>query len=147
MINFKSPEIINQYQKIPPQLVAICNTLDFVAHQILGEEHIIITSIFRPKTTDSGIHSMFRAVDFAIFKDSGEEGTLRMAEIINAIYKYDYQRPAMQVANTTLYHGTAPHLHIQCHGNTSAMDAMHYKTLSLTLTAQKKNFVPLAGIA
>ncbi len=146
MIEFKDPSLMSQYQKLPPTLITICNVIDLLAHHVLGEEHLIVTSIFRPKTTDSGIHSMFRAIDFAIFKESGEEGTLRMAEMINSIYKYDYQRPEMQVANTTLYHGTAPHLHIQVHSNTSAMDAMHLKTLTISLAAQKKNFQPLTGV-
>lgn len=147
MIYFKSPHLQNEYNKIPPVLTKIVFVTDFLAQQLFGENGITITSIYRPKTTDSGIHSEYRAVDLAIFEKSGQEGTYRMARFINSIWTYDYTRPNMQVANTTLYHGTAPHLHLQTHSNTSSQDPVSQKVIASILEVQKKGFVPLKGIA
>lgn len=111
----------------------------------LCDDDLVVTSIYRmppqpPKK--AGVHSFFRGIDFRIFEKSGEQGTYRIAEIMNSIYQYDHERPDMQVALTKLYHGTGPHLHLQIHPNTHFLNQEYKKRIEKELMAQRENFDP-----
>ena len=105
----------------------------------LCDDDLVVTSIYR---MGSGVHGAWRGIDFRIFEKSGEEGTYRIAEIMNSIYQYDYKRPHMQVAVTELYHGTGPHLHLQIHPNTHFLNPDYKEKIEKILLAQRENFDP-----
>lgn len=78
---------------------------------------IVITSIYRQKEQDSGIHSDWRAVDVSI-AGMPEDALLAVHAQINDEYPYDKARPTLQtmVIHTGVgYNGdVGRHIHLQC---------------------------------
>ena len=83
----------------------------------LGVNDIVITSIIRPKTKDSGVHECGRAIDIrADFQFGAGEKAM---DYINSVYKYDKDRNWLR---TAIFHKTkaagdyGDHFHLQVRG-------------------------------
>jgi hypothetical protein len=77
---------------------------------------IVVTSMIRPKTIDSGIHELGRAIDF-ILDDNSDENIQWLVDYVNQKYQYDPGRPLL---NTLIWHSAngekafaSPHFHLQ----------------------------------
>ena len=120
-----------------------CKEVAYIASilsKTLFNEQLNVTSIFRKKTTDSGIHEQFRAIDFKLL--SKPEYTYRLIELINQIYTYDPKRPNLKVAHENPYHGTGAHLHIQTHSNTTGLTEDRAVFFALRAKNDEANFHP-----
>lgn len=79
-----------------------------------GVNDVTITSIIRPKTEDSGVHEVGRAIDIRTDFSSGVVDAL--IEYLNKRYIYDIYRRELK---TAIYHSTSAagdagcHIHIQ----------------------------------
>ena len=122
-----------------------CREVAYIASilsKTLFNEQLNVTSIFRKKTTDSGIHEQFRAIDFKPL--SKEEYTYRLIEMINLIYTYDPKRPNLKVAAENPYHGTGQHIHIQVHDNTTGLSPDRIEYFKLLAKNDAFKFKPQA---
>ena len=73
---------------------------------------VIITSGYRKKTNDSGIHELCRAIDF-ILSDNSDNVVDWLLSEINDTYVYDFRRPNIQ---TLIWHKVKEsnwHFHLQ----------------------------------
>lgn len=85
-------------------------------HYKMFAKAAVITSIYRPKTDDSGVHALWRAVDFRTHHlDLGEKKWLE--RYFKQHYVYDDDRPDITVL---LIHGKDlnEHAHLQIHPHT-----------------------------
>ncbi len=120
-----------EFQRLHPKCQQIAYVASFLAKTLFNET-LICTSIYRKKTSDSGIHEAFRAIDFKPLKNITD--TYRLLEIINSIFTYDPLRPDKKCAHPNPFHGTAPHIHLQSHDSTV-----------VTTVAQNMGFLTLAS--
>ena len=94
--------------KIFFEIVEMCDEMD---------REVIITSLVRPKTIDTGIHSLARAIDFIL--DVNDDLIVNyLTTIINKKYIYDSDRPTIE---TLIWHSSVgagafanKHFHLQC---------------------------------
>lgn len=107
----------NMFGDIDPRLGMVY--FDFILFlKLNGVNETFITSMIRPKTGDSGIHALKRAIDVAssFSKSLGR----RAMEYINNKYIYDPDRPNYK---TIIFHVTSAagdageHYHIQVMGS------------------------------
>jgi len=78
-----------------------------------GVHDIVITSIIRPKTDDSGIHALGRAVDISIEELPGNL-VFECIKVFNALYPYDSKYNTIVPHIGKGYKGDiGPHLHVQ----------------------------------
>lgn len=70
----------------------------------------VITSIHREKTTDSGVHAAWRAVDLR--ETTKRLLSQRIRDEINHWFPYDEHRPHLDTI-PRLDHGDGPHFHVQ----------------------------------
>ncbi len=89
-------------------------------------KNMIVTSIYRTREEDqelggSGVHATIphRAIDIRVSNLSGDfqAKAEEVADIINAFWTYDTERPTKNVAISKV-HGTGPHVHVQVHPRT-----------------------------
>lgn len=128
-----------EFQRLHPKAKEVAYVASFLAKAVFNET-LITTSIFRKKTSDSGIHEAFRAIDFKPM--SHITYTYRLIAMLNAIYTYDEDRPDKKVAHTNPFHGTAPHLHIQVHDHTSGISKAQNLELLALASKDQANFKP-----
>jgi len=117
---FKNKEVQSYFPKLDSMLQKILFEMDEIS-KLLFKKEIFVTSTWRKKTNDSGIHALYRAADC---RTENYYTTLQLdilVSIINATYSYDDKRPEFKV---TLYHeveGSTWHIHIQVHPNTKRL--------------------------
>lgn len=107
-MKFKEEIFKDQWWNTPPKLRMIACDMEWYVLKNFKIE-LEITSIFRPKTTDSGIHSCFRAIDFSSHGFSPEQ----IEEVYNYVNdKYPYGKGELK---TLIHHdvGQGPHFHLQ----------------------------------
>lgn len=107
-----------EFQRLDPKIKEIAYVYSFLAH-VLFDLTVVTTCIFRKKTNDSGVHEQYRAIDFRLLPHIWQ--TYFLIQIINTIYTYDPERPALKVAVDNPFHGTGGHTHLQSHANTVAV--------------------------
>lgn len=88
----------------PSMLLEVSSKLSMIFWEIVYRANVkgykvLITSIIRPKTTDSGIHSLARAIDFIFVTDNNNiipynDFYDSLIKDINTKYPYDPSRPA-----------------------------------------------------
>lgn len=127
-IHYSDPKHSEEFQRLHPKAREVASVAAFLSKTLFGEL-LITTSIFRKKTTDSGIHEQWRAIDFKPLSEVAF--TYKLIEMLNHIFVYDPTRLEMKVVHPNPYHGTACHIHIQVHPNT------------VCLTDEKKLFINL----
>jgi hypothetical protein len=114
MIEFKTPQEKEDFNnpRLDNRLKFIVYALDgFVQHNFLKD--ITITSIWRPKTTDSGVHEANRGVDIRTMYFTESE----IAQILEFLSQVEYGLSSSgQPLKTAIYHdvGQGKHLHLQC---------------------------------
>lgn len=80
-----------------------------------GLKELIITSIIRPKTNDSGVHALGRGIDIST-QNMNQDLIDALVNFINLRYTYDIARPQIK---TAIYHSTDAagdagfHIHLQ----------------------------------
>lgn len=114
---FKIEEDKATYFKLHPILREILSKIDSVSTTLFDKE-IFITSTYRPKGEDSGVHAVWRGTDLRTVDYYTKNQIDILMFILNNLYVYDISRPQYQVA---LYHkveGSAYHIHLQVHDNT-----------------------------
>ncbi len=124
LISFKTPVEKEQLDsgKLHPRLLAVL--LALATWMWLNYRRgIIITSIWRKKTTDSGVHEAWRGVDIRTSDWPGDAAE-KAVEWLNSTFSYDPSRPTLQ---TALHHeGTGDysgiHLHLQVSGKEGAWE-------------------------
>lgn len=116
LIQFTDVRQGEEWQRLHPKCRQVVTVAAFLANQLFGEKFLICTRIFAKKTSDSGIHELYRAFDAKPFQNMCL--TYSLIEKINSIFVYDPERPDMKVAHPNPYHGTAPHMHFQVHDHT-----------------------------
>lgn len=129
-----------EWEKLAPKCKEVANVMDSLARLLFGQD-LLCTSIFRRRTTDSGIHEQYRAIDFAPLHDITD--TYRLITILNAIYTYDPLRLNMSVVHPNPYHGTAPHIHVQVHANTCVTTKLNLMQLLAQASRDRSNFRPV----
>lgn len=96
--------------KVSKIFFEICETVE-----CLGKEHIIITSMIRPKKNDSGVHELARAIDFVIpYLNDNEINSI--LDAVNTNYVYDIKRPEKKTLiyhSTDSYNASGYHFHLQ----------------------------------
>lgn len=144
-----------EFQRCEPNLKLVAHVCAFLATTLFNER-LRTTSVFRKKTTDSGIHEAYRAIDFAPLKKI--ENTYLLLRMINKLFVYDsrvidtpeifkmeelHRRQGLQVANENPWHGTNLHIHLQARPETTWMTK--HLTIDLLTMAGKDsaNFKPL----
>jgi hypothetical protein len=111
-MKFKEQKLREHFWQVKPKLRLILCHLDYCAKNWLRKE-ITITSIIRPKTTDSGIHALKRAADVRTKKVFTKREIEKIMAYFNWHYQYDPKRPNIK---TFVYHkveGSEFHFHIQ----------------------------------
>ena len=109
-----------QFYKTDSMLQTIVCKLDEISKAIFNKE-IFITSLFRKKADDTGLHEVGRASDLRTENYYTRLQITIFVFIINNIFVYDDKRRNMNVA---VYHqvpGSTWHLHIQVHPNTKQL--------------------------
>lgn len=140
-IHFTHVKQGEEFQRLAPMCQKVAQVASLLA-MALFNERLICTSIFRKKTTDSGIHEGYRAIDFAPLKTI--ENTYLLIRWINWIFTYDPERPLMRVAGENPYHGTGFHCHFQTHPNTTFQPKSVLVLLLAQASQDKANFKPLS---
>lgn len=104
---------MSMFCKINPRLGFIF--FDIVKECNKKNIFVVITSMIRPKTTDSGIHSEGRAIDF-ILNDNSKENIAWLLHYVNNIYSYGPNNKFQ----TLIWHSAggpgafgSPHFHLQ----------------------------------
>jgi len=136
-IHYSDAKHAGEFQRLHPK----CKQVAYVAStlsKLLFDELLYTTSVFRKKTTDSGIHESFRAIDFKPLTSIAN--TYRVIEIINEIYTYDPSRPDLTVAHQNPFHGTACHIHLQVHDLTVVLTLPHMTQLLVQASKDKGKF-------
>ena len=118
-IQFKTPEQREQWLSgnLHPAAVVIVLYAARI-HFLLTGKPVVITSIYRPKTADSGVHEEWRGVDLRC-NDMSEDHRERWSWAIKKAFPYDYSKSLN--AETALIHevrgedgkGRGLHLHVQ----------------------------------
>lgn len=110
-MKFKESILQEQFWQLNPKLRMILCNLDFMCIKWFKKE-IILTSLIRPKTTDSGIHKAKRGADARTIGYFDRQEIETIVEYINLQYPYDPKRPKMKSA---IFHdvGLGEHIHIQ----------------------------------
>ncbi|MBM3328205.1 MAG: hypothetical protein FJY67_01870 [Calditrichaeota bacterium] len=112
MLRFKTDEVAGEWRdgRLSLRLRAVVRFVDSWVKEQCGFD-IVLTSIFRPQTTDSGVHATWRGVDIRT-RDWPEGVAETLAREVNQIFRYDVSRPQMK---TALVHdvGQGTHLHLQ----------------------------------
>lgn len=144
-----------EFQRLDPKTKQVALVISFLAKNLFGET-LETTSIFRKQTTDSGIHALYRAIDFKPLQKI--ENTYRLIQMTNSLFIYDSrtidspevfkpqeleQRKKLQVVAENPFHGTSCHIHVQTHPTTSFLTK--HLTVDLLALAGKDsaNFVPM----
>lgn len=131
----------SEFNYLPAMLKKICYTAAFLSRTLYGEK-LHTTSVFRKRTSDSGIHAAYRAIDFKPLENM--VNTYRFIEIVNSIFTYDPSRPALKVVHENPYHGTGAHLHFQVHDKTCYTTAEQSLRISAQITKDSQEFQPQA---
>lgn len=117
-IYFKRGFLEKEWEELVKRNFQLVQIIEEVAKFIDGEfgKKLIITSIYRKKIKDSGIHGLWRAVDIRSFIFTKEE-IIKILRFVNSKYVYDPRRLKLKVA---IFHnvGLGPHFHFQNCKNT-----------------------------
>jgi len=116
-MQFKSKIDESKLQETHKMLQEILNFVDKIS-LLMFKKEILVTSLFRPKTDDSGVHALGRAADIRTVDYFTTKQITVLVFLINSMYVYDAPRLNYNVA---LYHrveGNTWHIHIQVHDNT-----------------------------
>jgi len=116
-MKYQKPHLDKQFEEeLEPLCAAIALYADMRCQVLFGCE-LTVTSVFREKTTDSGIHALLRAVDMDNDKDLTPEQKQELCDMINDIFVYDVGRKNFKVCKYHSVGGTwgGDHLHIQIH--------------------------------
>ena len=140
-IQYRDVKHGGEFQRLHPKCKEVAYIASILCKTIFNEQ-LNVTSIFRKKTSDSGIHESYRAIDFKPL--SQEEYTYRLIEMINQLYIYDPKRPNLKVAADNPFHGTAQHIHIQVHNNTTSLPAERIEYFKLLAKNDAAHFKPQA---
>ena len=101
--------------QLPPKMLLIASRLACLL-KAGGCMAMIVTSIYRPKEDDSGVHADWRGVDVSI-QGIPEDLLLACQETINKEFPYDPARPGMQtlVIHTGVGYNNdvGRHIHLQ----------------------------------
>jgi hypothetical protein len=106
-----------QFGSISPRLGVVFYELARKA-QDWGLKELVITSIIRPQTNDSGVHALGRGIDISTH-NMNQDLIDSLVDFINKRYTYDMARPQLK---TAIYHTTdaagdpGKHLHLQVAG-------------------------------
>ena len=154
-IHFGQAKHGEEFQRLDPKTKQVASIISFLSKTLFGET-LETTSIYRKQTVDSGIHSLYRAVDLKPLKKI--ENTYRLIQMVNGLFVYDSRtidapesfkpdelekRKKLQVADQNVYHGTAAHIHIQTHPTTTFL-TKHLTVDLLTMAGKDSaNFKPL----
>jgi len=103
-----TPDVpISQFERLDPRLQALL--LWFDRHSALHYGHdITVTSLIRPRTTDSGVHEAGRGADVRSHDFSGVE-LAQLTAFINKSFPYPRGLKTMIVHDT----GKGVHIHLQ----------------------------------
>ncbi len=99
-MRFKYETLKEEFWQLDPKLRMILTVLDFMCIKRFKKE-IILTSLIRPKTTDSGVHEAKRGADLRTIDYFTPQEIETILEFINLDYPYDPVRPNMK---TAIYH-------------------------------------------
>lgn len=153
-IHYSQAKHSEEFQRLHAKIKPVAFMASVIS-KILFDEDLVTDSIFRKKTTDSGIHEAYRAIDFAPL--SHMEYTYLLIEKINEIYTYDYRvtdtpnlfsheelekRKHFTVADINPWHGTNCHIHIQVCDFTGYMTNVKRNFLLAQAAKDKANFKP-----
>lgn len=155
-IHFGKPIHSEEFQRLDAKTKQVAGVMAYLAKNLFGEI-LETTSIYRKKSNDSGIHELFRAIDFKPLKKI--ENTYRLIQMVNSLFIYDSRvidepesfkpeelekRKKLQVVDSNPYHGTGFHIHIQTHPCTSFLTK--HLTVDLLAIAGKDsaNFHPVS---
>lgn len=144
-----------EFQRLTPNTKQVAFVASFLSKFIFGEI-LVCTSIFRKQSTDSGVHSLYRAIDFQPLTHI--QNTYRLLQMMNSLFVYDARvidtpevfkpeellhREKLQVADQNAFHGTACHIHLQTHPCTTHLTK--HLTIDLLAMAGKDsaNFQPI----
>ena len=118
LLYIKTEDIFIEFQNLyhfNPMLYKFVNEFVEVSHRQFGVDPVI-TSLFRKKTNDSGVHAVWRACDFRSRNYSSivQQG---MLYYFNNNYQYDFERPGKTML---ILHGKGmnEHFHMQVHPQT-----------------------------
>jgi hypothetical protein len=117
-IHFKTKLEFEQWHQLPTHNVAMYDlAYEFAQiHWCNFNKPAVVTSIFRNKKDDSGVHALWRAVDFRTHHlDEGEKTWL--TDYFNQHFVFDDDRPQFKVM---IIHGKDlnEHAHLQIHQHT-----------------------------
>jgi len=119
-VKFKRENLKTEYALLAdknPMLYEISSEIESLTQQTFGHD-ITVTSIYRPKRIwDSGVHSLWRAIDFRS-RDINKHELNFLSDLINKFYQYDPDRPHMKVFMVHEVLGMGQHIHVQVHPNT-----------------------------
>lgn len=118
LVYFKEEPLFRQYLNlhvINPLLYRFVNEFINVSHTIHNIDPVI-TSLYRPRSNDSGVHELWRACDFRS-KHYSVVSCVDILNYFNLRYKYDFERPGISLI---ILHGEGEneHFHLQVHENT-----------------------------
>ena len=118
IVYFKTYEMFSQYLNlfyVNPLLYAILNEYFLISHKSFNVDPVV-TSVWRKKKNDSGVHELWRAVDLRS-KHYSSENKNHICHYFNSRYQYDHTRPEKELV---IYHGKGDneHFHFQTHPNT-----------------------------
>lgn len=130
----------SEFQRLDPKTRLVAEVASILAF-LLCKQKLSTTSIFRKKTTDSGIHQCYRAIDFAPLATIQE--TYWLIDRINQLFIYDPARPTFKVAAENPYHGTNVHIHLQTHANTTSITTEQTLQILARASRDKAMFKPL----
>jgi hypothetical protein len=121
MIEFKESNLKSEFDdpNLDPRVRTIVLALAGFVKYRFGKD-ITITSVWRPKTTDSGVHQSWRAVDIrSIYFTDGE-----IKEILAFLNQFFYGKSMSgQDLQTAICHdvGQGAHIHVQCSASNMTM--------------------------
>jgi len=116
-MQYKNEKDRNDFEKIHNKLKKLLTHLDETT-KLLFKKEIIITSLFRKKENDSGIHETGRAADIRTENYFTDAEIKVILGLINNTVMYDPERPEMKVAIYHTVEKSTWHIHLQVHENT-----------------------------
>lgn len=138
-LEYKDAKHGAEFQRLSPNTKLVAFVASFLSKTLFNET-LMVTSIYRKKTSDSGIHEGYRAIDFKPLKDISN--TYRLIEMLNQIFTYDPLRTQIKVAHPNPYHGTAPHIHLQSHDSTCVLTKPRLMEFLAQASKDQSSFKP-----
>lgn len=118
-MRLKNKDLITQFDEIPTLLQLVVEEADRYSQEKYGQE-LLLTSIWRKKTTDSGVHQAWRAVDARDeFKDTLTSPSQRQftdSQVRDIVSHINGKFPRIDGKKTCIHHaveGGMLHFHFQ----------------------------------